>query len=491
MAPFAFDNTYARLPGRFYSRVAPTPVRDPRLVKLNQPLLRLLGSTPEALQSLDPSRVFSGNEVPAGADPIALAYAGHQFGDFVPQLGDGRAIMLGEVVSGDGVRRDVQLKGAGRTPFSRSGDGRAALGPVLREYVVSEAMAALGIPTTRALAAVTTGEFVIRDTRLPGAVLTRVAASHLRVGTFEYFSVRRDRDALARLVDYALARHFPEPDDSSNPALRLLDRVVERQATLVARWLGVGFIHGVMNTDNTSISGETLDYGPCAFLDDYQPNKTFSSIDHDGRYAFAKQPAMARFNSACLARTLLPLLADDHAVAVRLANERVERFSDLFMTAFLGVFRSKLGLFGTASDDAALIDFVLERLAEQPIDYTNFFRHLCYAMADPSRDAAVATAFRDSDGMLAWLGRWRARLASDGASVSARLDSMRSANPSLIPRNHRIQQAIDAAVQSSDFKPFEELVEALSRPYDEQPRFAHLADPPRPDERVERTFCGT
>ena len=334
---FTFDNTYARLPERFHARVAPTKVREPRLVKVNRALASTLGLDPVELESPEGAQLLAGNVLPDGAEPIALAYAGHQFGSFVRQLGDGRAILLGEVVGTDGKRRDVQLKGAGRTPFSRGGDGRAALGPVLREYIVSEAMAALGVPTTRALAAVTTGEVVAREELLPGAVLTRVAASHIRVGTFEFFAARDDRDALSTLATYALTRHYPDATGTGNDALALLERVMEAQARLVARWLGVGFVHGVMNTDNTSISGETIDYGPCAFLDEYDPRKKFSSIDHGGRYAFANQPRIAQWNLARLAEALLPLLADEEEEAVRLATDLLNRFPALIEAAHTSV----------------------------------------------------------------------------------------------------------------------------------------------------------
>ena len=339
-----FDNTYARLPERFYARVTPTKVQAPRIVKVNRVLAEALGLDAVALASPEGAEVLAGNQVAEGSEPIALAYAGHQFGNFVRQLGDGRAILLGEVVGKDGARRDVQLKGSGRTPFSRGGDGRAALGPVLREYVVSEAMAALGIPTTRALAAVTTGESVAREERLPGAVLTRVAASHLRVGTFEYFAARGDRDALSTLASYALARHYPDAAGTGNDALALLERVIDAQAQLVARWLGVGFIHGVMNTDNTSISGETIDYGPCAFLDEYDPSKRFSAIDERGRYAFANQPAIAHWNMAVLAEALLPLLAPEEGEAVHLATVLLNRFPSIFEAARAKVYGAKLGL---------------------------------------------------------------------------------------------------------------------------------------------------
>ncbi|WP_437674074.1 protein adenylyltransferase SelO [Sorangium sp. So ce131] len=491
---FAFDNTYARLPDRFHARVHPAKVREPRLVKVNRALAEVLGLDADQLASAEGAQVLAGNTLPEGAEPIALAYAGHQFGSFVGQLGDGRAILLGEVVGKDGKRRDIQLKGAGRTPFSRGGDGRAAVGPVLREYVVSEAMAALGVPTTRALAAVTTGEPVYREEVLPGAVLTRVAASHLRVGTFQFFAARGDREALATLASYALSRHYPEAVGSGNDALALLDRVIEAQASLIARWLGVGFVHGVMNTDNTSISGETIDYGPCAFLDEYDPAKKFSSIDHGGRYAFGNQPRIAQWNMARLAEALLPLLADDEQEAVRVATERVQSFTGLFVEAHERVLRAKMGLVREEDDDLALAADLLERLASNGVDYTVFFRRLCASAADPAADAQVASLFAEPGAFRDWAEAWRRRLArEDVARVDgeARAAAMRRVNPAFIPRNHRIEALIQAAVLRDDFEPFETLVRVLERPYDDQPEFTHLSEPPQLDERVQRTFCGT
>jgi serine/tyrosine/threonine adenylyltransferase len=491
VAMLAFDNSYARLPDRFYARVAPTKVGDPRVVKINRPLAELLGASPEQLASGTGASFLVGNEIPPGAEPLALAYAGHQFGGFVPQLGDGRAILLGEVIGTDGKRRDIQLKGSGRTPFSRGGDGRAALGPVLREYLVSEAMAALGIPTTRALAVVTTGERVLREEVLPGAILTRVAASHLRVGTFEFFAARGDRDALLALTAHALARHHPGAAGTGNDALALLERVIEAQASLVAGWLGVGFVHGVMNTDNTAISGETLDYGPCAFLDVYDPQARFSSIDHGGRYAFGNQPRIAQWNMARFAETLLGLIADDEGEAVRLATERLGRFPALFEAAHLRLLRAKLGLAGEEPDDRALANDLLDRLAESRVDYTSFFRRLCASAVDPSADADVLALFEEPDAFRTWAETWRRRLATDRFSPEARASAMRRANPAFIPRNHRVEEAIEAAVRRGDFGPFEVLADVLGRPYDDQPEHANLAAPPGPGQRVYRTFCGT
>ena len=491
--PIVFDNTYARMPERFFARLPPTPVRGPRLVKLNHLLAAELGLDATALDSPAGAEMLAGNVLPPGAEPIALAYAGHQFGGFVPQLGDGRAILLGEVVGIDGRRRDIQLKGAGPTPFSRNGDGRAALGPVLREYIVSEAMAALGVPTTRSLAAVLTGEPVYRDDVLPGAVLTRVAASHLRVGTFQYFAARNDVEALATLTRYALARHFPDGGPAptlADEALSLFDRVMEAQASLVARWLGIGFVHGVMNTDNTSISGETIDYGPCAFLDEYDPAKKFSSIDHGGRYAFANQPRIAQWNLARFAETLLPLLADNTDEAIRIATGRLEGFSGCFDEAYRAVMRSKLGLVVEDENDPALIARLLNLLAAGGVDFTVFFRGLCDAAEGEAADDRLAGLFAQPAGFQPWLAEWRQRQSLDRLEPAARAQAMRRVNPAFIPRNHRIEQAIAAALQG-DFSSFETMVEVLARPYEDQPERAWLAEPPRPEERVCATFCGT
>jgi len=485
-----FDNTYARLPDRFYARVEPTSVRAPRMIQVNHPLAELLGIDAEALDSPEGAAVLAGNLLFQGSEPIALAYAGHQFGNFVPRLGDGRAILLGEIVGRDGKRRDLQLKGSGPTPFSRGGDGRAALGPVLREYLVSEAMAALGVPTTRALAAVLTGDRVHREGPLPGAVLARVASSHLRVGTFQYFDATRDEEGLRALVDYALARHFPDTEGAGNPALALLERVVHAQANLVARWLGVGFVHGVMNTDNTSISGETIDYGPCAFLDETNPKKVFSSIDRNGRYAFMNQPAMAQWNCARLADALLPLVSEDEAEAVVLATARIEAFGKTFRAAYAAVVRAKLGLQAEEDGDASLTEDLFALMTQGAVDYTIFFRTLCDA-AESGDDEPIRTLFSASPAPTPWLEAWRRRLGRESASAADRASAMRRANPAFIPRNHRIEEAIVAATREDDFAPFHALRRALERPYEDQPELAHLAEPPRPEERVRRTFCGT
>ncbi len=488
---FSFDNSYARLSERFYAPALPAKVREPKIVKVNRELAELLGIDPGRLDSPEGAALLSGNVPPHGAQPIALAYAGHQFGVFVPQLGDGRAILLGEIVGRDGKRRDLQLKGAGRTRFSRGGDGRAALGPVLREYLVSEAMWALGIPTTRALAAVTTGERVVRDEVLPGAVLARVAASHLRVGTFQFFAARDDREALAALTAYALERHYPQAKGSDNDALALLEHVVDAQAQLVARWLGVGFVHGVMNTDNTSISGETLDYGPCAFLDEYDPRRVFSSIDQGGRYAFANQPRVAQWNLARLAEALLDVIAEDEEEAVRLATERLSRFPSRFEEAYARILCGKLGLRKEEEGDRGLFEDLMSRLTENHVDHTAFFRRLSEASADAAVDPAVASLFDAEGAFYDWAERWRERLAREGGTSEERAASMRLRNPAFIPRNHLVERALEAAVRRGDYAPFETLLAVLARPYDDQPGFEDFAEPPGPEQHDYRTFCGT
>ena len=488
---FAFDNSYARLPDRFFARLPPTPVAAPRLVRLNEKLARHLGLDPEQLATPEGVEILAGNRVPERGEPLAMAYAGHQFGSFVPQLGDGRAILLGEIIDRDGVRRDIQLKGSGPTPFSRNGDGRAALGPVLREYIVSEAMAALGIPTTRSLAAVATGETVRREMPLPGAVLTRVASSHIRVGTFQFFAVRGDVEALRHLADHVIARHYPEAAGAANSYRALLDLVIARQAELVAKWLLVGFIHGVMNTDNMSIAGETIDYGPCAFMDAYDPATVYSSIDTVGRYAYGNQPRIAKWNLSRLAEALLPLLAEDKDAAVEQANEALAGFSSRFEMAYAAGLRRKLGLFQPLPDDLALAQDLLERMARNGADFTLTFRRLCDAAASPEGDVAVRSLFTDPPAFDDWAMRWRHRLGEDGGAADERRTAMRAANPAFIPRNHLVEEALSAAVNNGDLSPFKSLLTVLSTPYDDQPAFGRYAEPPRPDQIVHQTFCGT
>lgn len=488
---FPFQNTYAALPDGFFARVAPTPVASPRLVKLNRPLAMKLGLDPDKLASAEGVEILAGKRVPAGAEPIAMAYAGHQFGHFVPQLGDGRAILLGEVIDADGIRRDIQLKGSGPTPFSRRGDGRAALGPVLREYIVSEAMAALGIPTTRSLAAVMSGESVIRETALPGAVLTRVAASHIRVGTFQFFAARGDTAGVRQLADHVIARHYPEAAAAEHPYHALLEGVIARQANLVARWLLVGFIHGVMNTDNTSISGETIDYGPCAFIDHYNPAAVFSSIDEQGRYAYANQPRIALWNLTRLAECLLPLFSDDKDKAIEQAQRILSTFIAKFSAAYQSGLRQKIGLFTEQADDAALLQGLLDVMAENRADFTLTFRRLSEAAEDTSFDDSVRELFVDPLAYDRWATRWRQRISIEPQTPAERSANMLMINPAFIPRNHRIEAVIEAAVSRDDFAPLEELLTVLSKPYDDRPEFSEYARPPEPDERVLRTFCGT
>ncbi|HYR10173.1 MAG TPA: YdiU family protein [Longimicrobium sp.] len=487
----AFDNAYARLPDRFFARVAPTPVAAPRLIRVNVPLATELGIDPDWLASEQGVAVLAGNRIPDTATPIATAYAGHQFGGFVPQLGDGRAILLGEVVDQGGARRDVQLKGAGRTPFSRGGDGRAALGPVLREYLVSEAMQALGIPTTRALAAVTTGERVIRETMLPGAVLARVASSHIRVGTFQFFASRGDVDGVRTLADHVIARHYPDAAGAERPYRALLDAVIRAQAELIARWLLVGFIHGVMNTDNMSVAGETIDYGPCAFLDEYDPQAAFSAIDTYGRYAYGNQPAIAQWNLTRLAECLLPLLADDNDAAAADAVESLETFAPAFHGAYQGGLRRKLGLSTEREGDDALAEDLLLAMAANRADFTLTFRALSEAAAGEEGDAAVRSLFADPGAYDAWAPRWRQRLRDEPGDAAARREAMLAVNPAFIPRNHRVEAVIRAAVDRDDFAPFEELLTVLAKPYESQPAFARYMEPPEAQERVLQTFCGT
>jgi uncharacterized protein YdiU (UPF0061 family) len=488
---FTFDNTYARLPEHFYARLPPTSVAAPRLIRLNEKLARALGLDAEKLASPEGLQFLAGNRVPPGSEPIAMAYAGHQFGGFVPQLGDGRAILLGEIVDPAGVRRDIQLKGAGPTPFSRRGDGRAALGPVLREFIVSEAMAALGIPTTRALAAVTTGETVLRERAMPGAVLARVASSHIRVGTFQFFASRGDVDATRRLADYTIARHYPQCRDALNPYAALLNAVISRQAELVAKWLLVGFIHGVMNTDNMSIAGETIDYGPCAFMDSFNPAMVYSSIDERGRYAYGNQPRIAQWNLARLAEALLPLLDEDKNAAVAQAQDAIDEFTAHFEAVYQSGIARKLGLLQPKPEDLALGQDLLKLMARNAADFTLTFRGLNDAVANSEADAAVRGQFGDALAFDEWAARWRRRLTEDGGDHVLRRAAMKAANPRFIPRNHLVEEAILAAVDNGDFSYFETLMTVLAAPYDEQPGFSRYGEPPRPDQIVHQTFCGT
>jgi uncharacterized protein YdiU (UPF0061 family) len=484
---FAFDNSYARLPGHFHARLPPAQVMAPRLIKVNETLAHDLGIDAIRLASPEGIAVLAGNTVPEGAEPAALAYAGHQFGYFVPQLGDGRAILLGEVIDRHGARRDIQLKGSGQTPFSRRGDGRAALGPVLREYIISETMAALGVPTTRSLAAVATGETVWRETPLPGAVLTRVAASHIRIGTFQYFAARGDQEAIRILADYAIARHYPDAANAPNKYRALLDGVIARQAVLVARWLLVGFIHGVMNTDNMSISGETIDYGPCAFMDFYDPRQVYSSIDESGRYAYGNQPGIAQWNLARLAETLLPLLGDAEETALREAQDALDTFAPRFEEAYIAGLRVKLGLHEVRDGDLALAQDLLQRMALGHADFTLTFRKLADLLDGGEGPRGL---FADPAEFDAWAMLWKQRVAQESGETHARADSMRAVNPLFIPRNHLVEEAL-AAANGNDFTLFETMLTVLSKPFDARPEFERYAIPPRVDQIVKQTFCGT
>lgn len=484
-----FDNSYARLPERFSAAVLPTPVKAPRLIAFNRALAEELGIDLDGVDDERLAAIFSGNAVPQGAEPLAMAYAGHQFGNFVPQLGDGRAVLLGEVLDRKGRRRDIQLKGSGPTRFSRRGDGRAALGPVLREYIVSEAMFALGIPATRALAAVTTGERVQREIGLPGGVFTRVAASHVRVGTFQFFAAREDGEGLKTLADHVIDRHYPEARQAERPYLAMLQAIAERQCDLVCRWLMVGFIHGVMNTDNMAVSGETIDFGPCAFMDEYHPNKVFSSIDAQGRYAYNNQPGIAQWNIARLAECLLPLLDEDQDKAVDLANSVLADFAKAFPKRWLAGIRAKLGLASEAEGDEQLVQDLLALMQRSEVDYTLTFRSLCSAAqgkAEAFRGMFIDIAAADE-----WLKRWQARSAQEGRSGDEQAKAMRAVNPAVIPRNHRIEEVIAAAVEDDDFEPFHEMVKAIARPFEERPDYAVYMQAPMNHERVFRTFCGT
>jgi serine/tyrosine/threonine adenylyltransferase len=484
-----FQHSYCTLPGRFYARVAPTAVADPKLLVFNAPLAEELGLDPGVIEA-EAASMLSGNRLPEDAEPIAMAYAGHQFGVFVPSLGDGRAILLGELRGRDGRLFDLQLKGAGLTPFSRNGDGRAVVGPMLREYLISEAMHALGVPTSRSLAVVTTGETVFREGALPGAVLTRVAASHIRVGTFQYFSARGDSQALRQLLDYVIARHYPATRESAVPALAVLEEVAHRQAKLIADWMGLGFIHGVMNTDNMAISGETIDYGPCAFMDDYDPRTVFSSIDHQGRYAYANQPVIAQWNLVRFAEALLPLIDADSEKAVSLAKDVLEPFISHFDAHFLAAMTRKLGLSSAMEGDVELIRRLFATMQHSQADFTLTFRRLATAAEDPGNEAPLRELFNESGELDAWLPQWRQRLTSDPQTTPERAQNMRAANPAFIPRNYRVQAALDAA-EAGDYQPFRRLLAILQRPYDEQPESGEYARPPQPSERVLQTFCGT
>jgi uncharacterized protein YdiU (UPF0061 family) len=487
------DHSYAELPALFHTRATPTPVRSPQLVVFNSPLAAELGLDETRLNGPEGAAIFAGNTLPEGARPLAQAYAGHQFGHFTA-LGDGRAILLGEQITPDDDRLDIQLKGAGQTPYSRRGDGRAALGPMLREYIVSEAMHALGIPTSRSLAVVSTGEPVVRERLLPGAVLTRVAASHLRVGTFEWAAAHRDTAALGALADYTVRRHYPEAAEAAHPHLALFDAIVARQASLLAQWQLVGFIHGVMNTDNMSLAGETIDYGPCAFMDTYDPATVFSSIDQGGRYAYGNQPAIAQWNLARLAEAMLPLLDADRSRAVERANTAIERFAELFEHRWLAGMRAKLGFFSEDTGDQDLINGLLGWMHRQQADFTNTFRTLSDALPESdsarTRGAERADPALEDNDFQAWLQRWQTRLRRQSQTPREAQELMRRHNPAVIPRNHKVEEALDAAGRG-DLSVLQRLLDALATPFDHTLNLPEFTTPPASGGRGYQTFCGT
>ncbi|OXM83846.1 protein adenylyltransferase SelO [Paenibacillus rigui] len=479
------DNSYARLPNIFFTELNPAPVPLPKLAVLNESLAASLGLNADALRSQDNIKIFAGNRIPDGASPLAQAYAGHQFGHF-NRLGDGRAVLLGEQITPQGERFDIQLKGSGRTPYSRGGDGRAALGPMLREYIISEAMYALGIPTTRSLAVVTTGEAILRETELPGAILTRVAASHLRVGTFQYAANWGSDEELRALADYTLQRHYSsvEINENQNRYLVLLQEVIRRQAELIAKWQLVGFIHGVMNTDNMAVSGETIDYGPCAFMDAYDPATVFSSIDVQGRYAYGNQPRIAAWNLARFAESLLPLLHEDEAEAIQLAEKALAHFGELFQEHWLAGMRAKLGIFHEETEDESLMDDLLLIMQKNRADYTNTFRAL-------SLDKPEETGMIGSLEFAEWHERWRARLGRQQESKASSLQLMKNSNPAVIPRNHRVEEALEAAVNEGDYSVMERLLQALSQPFAYMAEQEEYCTLPENSARPYRTYCGT
>ncbi|CAG9606973.1 protein adenylyltransferase SelO [Pseudoneobacillus rhizosphaerae] len=477
-----FDNSYSQLPNTFFKSQKPTPVRSPKLIILNQSLATSLGLEVQALQRENGIAVFAGNQIPEGASPLAQAYAGHQFGHFT-MLGDGRAVLLGEQITPQGERFDIQLKGPGRTPYSRGGDGRAALGPMLREYIISEAMHALGIPTTRSLAVVSTGEIVNRETNLPGAILTRVASSHLRVGTFQYAAKWGTLEELQILADYTIKRHYPEVEGDENRYLSLLQAVIKRQAELIAKWQLVGFIHGVMNTDNMTISGETIDYGPCAFMDTYDPATVFSSIDKEGRYAYGNQPYIAVWNLARLAEPLLPLIHENQEQAVEMAQDALSNFEQLYKSNWLAGMRSKLGLFNEEDEDGALVDDLLSMMQKYHADYTNTFRALSFEKLEDT------SLFGNSE-FTEWHERWKARLGRQEETQASSQELMRNSNPAVIPRNHRVEEALEAAVDG-DFSVMERLLDVLSKPFEHSLDQEEYCKLPEPSNQPYRTFCGT
>ena len=484
-----FDNSYQNLPQDFFERINPVPVRDPQLIIFNNDLGKSLGID-QKINKKELANIFSGNEILKGSSPIALAYAGHQYGNFVNQLGDGRAVLLGEVSTPNQERFDMQLKGSGQTRFSRQGDGRSPLGPVIREYVVSEAMNALGIPSTRSLAAVTTGEKVFREVLLPGGILTRIAKSHIRVGTFEYFAAQKNTENLKTLADYTIKRHFPSLKDAANPYLSLLEIVSDRQIELISKWMGVGFIHGVMNTDNTSIVGETIDYGPCAFMDEYNPSTVFSSIDAHGRYAFGNQPLIAQWNMACFANSLLALIDKDTEKATAKAQKVINNFPNKMGEAVMNVMCKKIGLDGTKTNSQETLTKLLRIMLDNKSDYTLTFRYLSEIIKG-KRESLFKQQFLEHNQISNWLKEWKELIKDQNLDKKEIASSMESLNPVFIPRNHLIERAIKAAVENNDFSEMKTLLTILSKPYEEQSKYDEYMKPPKPHEVVHQTFCGT
>lgn len=477
------DNSYAQLPEVFFTKLNPVPVRSPKLITFNESLATSLGLNPMLLQRNYSLVIFAGNKVPEGSIPIAQAYAGHQYGHFT-MLGDGRAVLLGEQITPEGKRFDIQLKGSGRTPYSRRGDGRATLGPMLREYIISEAMHGLGIPTTRSLAVITTGEPVLRENDQTGAILTRVAASHIRVGTFQYASAGCDIDELRALADYTIERHYSKCNNDENPYLSLLNEVIKKQAELITKWQLVGFIHGVMNTDNMTISGETIDYGPCAFMNAYDPKTVFSSIDRGGRYAYGNQPYIAAWNLTRFAEALVPLLHENEEEAIKIAEDAISKFGDLYHNKWMNGMRAKLGIFDEEDEDKELIVNLLNIMEKNNADYTNTFRALTF---DKLSDIVMADTLEFKQ----WYEKWQERLGKQSQSKDVSHQLMKNSNPAIIPRNHRVEEALEAAVKEGDYSVMEKLLNVLSNPYAHSPEQEDYAIPPGPSKKPYKTFCGT
>ncbi|MBP03015.1 MAG: hypothetical protein CMM25_09420 [Rhodospirillaceae bacterium] len=490
--PLRLSNIYSQLPVRFFERVKPTIVANPSVIIFNNKLAEFLNLDIESASGDIGLGIFSGNTIPIKSNPIAMAYAGHQFGNWVPRLGDGRAILLGELLGKDGQSYDIQLKGAGRTPFSRMGDGRSAVGPVLREYLISEAMHTLGVPTTRSLAAVLTGEVVQRETVLPGAILTRVSHSHVRVGTFEYFSSRKDTEGVKVLANHLLKNNFSQITNSSNPYKALLQAIITNQAKLIACWQLVGFIHGVMNTDNCSVVGDTIDYGPCAFIDTYDPSTVFSSIDRQARYSYKNQPLIAQWNLACLAESLLPLLDENPKKAIDIAKEQLNTFQSIYHHEYLKIVRRKLGFFTSRDEDSKIAQDLFLIMEKGKADFTLTFRSLTLLTSnDETADNSFCDLFLNTNEINNWIKQWKHRCSMEHYTKDERCAYLKKQNPEIIPRNHLIEKVIRSAVDEENFTPFYKLKEALGNPFRDHSLNSVYRKPPLPSEVVKQTFCGT